>query len=116
MTIYRRHYPIKQKLEERCDKTDTCWNWTAAKDSCGYGRIWHNEKNSTAHTVSYSVFRGEIPEGKHVLHSCDNPSCINPEHLWLGTHADNMADKARKKRYPPKGTNGKFMKTIARNA
>ena len=111
MTIYRRHWPIKDKLLERIVKSNTgCWLWQAAKDICGYGRIWYNNRNSSAHSVSYLEFKGPIPKGNQVLHTCDTPSCINPDHLWLGTHRDNMEDKAKKKRYPKKDKKtGRFM-------
>ena len=112
MTTYRRNYPTASKLIERMEHTLSCWFWTAGKDRCGYGRIWHNGENRTAHTVAYETWVLPIPKGMHVLHTCDNPSCINPAHLWLGTHEDNMADKAAKKRYPPHGPNGKFMSKI----
>ena len=97
-TPYLRNVPILDKLIQRYQTNGTCWEWTAGKDSCGYGRIWHNGENSTAHTVAYSVFVAPIPEGKHVLHTCDNPCCINPAHLELGTHADNMRHKSERKR------------------
>lgn len=102
--------PMKDKLLERVALTSTgCQEYIGAKDYSGYGRIWNGE-NRTAHTVAYEEFIGPIPEGMHILHTCDNPPCINPEHLWLGTHDDNMADKGHKKRYPPKNPfNGKFM-------
>lgn len=93
-TPYRRNTPILDKLIERYQVKDSCWEWTAAKDTCGYGRVWYQGKNCTAHTVAYSVFVGEIPQGKHVLHSCDNQSCINPEHLSLGDHQENMRHKS----------------------
>jgi hypothetical protein len=112
---YRLNWPIKSKLEERSVPIPEtgCWEWIAGKDRAGYGRIWA-KKNRTAHTVSYETYVGVIPEGMHVLHNCDNPACINPDHLWLGTHDDNMADKAKKKRYPKKGPDGRFMEKFKR--
>lgn len=97
--IKRKHnVPILDKLIARYKKEGTCWNWTSGKDVNGYGRLWYNGQNSTAHTVAYSVFVGPIPKGLEVRHKCDNPSCINPDHLELGTHADNMRDKSIRKR------------------
>lgn len=95
---YRLHTPILDKLIERYQSNGSCWEWKAGRDKNGYGRIWHEGQNQTAHTVAYSTFVGAIPEGLHVRHTCDNPSCINPDHLVLGTHADNMEDKSTRKR------------------
>ena len=76
-------------------KTRSCWLWIASRTPSGYGRL---TRNRYAHRVSWEIHRGAIPKGKHVLHRCDNPSCVNPEHLWLGTHSENMADRERKGR------------------
>ncbi len=79
-----------------------CWDWIAAKSGSGYGSFGMgkrpNVKICLAHRVSYSLYRGEIPAGVCVLHRCDNPGCVNPDHLFLGTHQDNMADKVKKNR------------------
>jgi HNH endonuclease len=81
-----------------------CWEWQAGKDWDGYGTI--KVKSETlkrsvgAHRVSYVLHFGEIPPGMIVRHTCDNPSCVNPGHLLLGTTADNMADKVRRGRLP----------------
>jgi hypothetical protein len=107
---YRKNMSIKDKLSERFTiKQDGCWEWLAGKDKNGYGRIWHNNQNSTAHTVAYSIFVGPIPDGLHIRHSCDNPSCINPDHLELGSHADNMKDKSIRERvHGEKNPNAKY--------
>lgn len=76
---------------------DECWAWNSSLDSCGYGTFWLNA-NVKAHRVAYELTFGEIPEGQHVLHKCDNPRCCNPNHLFLGTHEENMKDMARKGR------------------
>jgi len=83
---------------QKVEKTDGCWNWTSAKHPKGYGLFSIKNRNQRAHRVSYELCKGPIPEGMQVLHECDNPSCVKPEHLFLGTNADNMADKVAKGR------------------
>lgn len=75
-----------------------CWWWIAAASSAGYGQLWADGKVKYAHRVSYEMHIGEIPDGLFVCHHCDNPGCVNPEHLFVGTHTDNMHDMFRKSR------------------
>jgi len=80
-------------------KTDGCWNWTACKIKAGYGQINIDGKMQLAHRVSYEMYKNKIPEGLHVRHSCDNPSCVNPDHLELGTNQDNVNDRTKRGRH-----------------
>lgn len=78
---------------------DGCWEWTGSRDASGYGRTGKaTYGQSKAHRVSWEIANGEIPDGVHVCHSCDNPPCVRPDHLFLSDHAGNMADKAAKDR------------------
>lgn len=71
-----------------------CIEWTGRRTAAGYGRV----RQHYAHRVAYAMYHGPIPDGMEVMHRCDNPGCVNPEHLCLGSHSDNMADMARKGR------------------
>jgi len=77
---------------------EECWEWTASFLNDGYGQFWFKRKTCRAHRMSWELTHGPIPLGKQVLHHCDNPSCVNPQHLFLGTHEDNMEDKHSKGR------------------
>jgi HNH endonuclease len=77
-----------------------CWKWQSARNKDGYGSFGTGEGTKTilAHRFAWSECRGEIPEGMYVLHRCDEPSCVNPHHLFLGTQKDNVHDCAKKGR------------------
>lgn len=76
-----------------------CWLWAASTNSSGYGTIAISKrKTEMAHRLSFRLFVGEIPQDKIVLHKCDTPSCVNPDHLFLGTRADNSLDMNAKGR------------------
>jgi hypothetical protein len=75
-----------------------CFVWSKARNQKGYGQVWHQGRNWFAHRLSFTLSKGNILKGMVVCHSCDNPPCINPDHLWLGTMGDNMLDMMRKGR------------------
>lgn len=77
-----------------------CWIWLAGKTGLGYGQYILNGKVLYAHRVSWMLKNGDIPKGLHVLHRCDNPKCVNPNHLYVGTHQQNMNDKKMRGRNP----------------
>ena len=86
---------IAARFWGRVDRSGECWLWTAGK-SGGYGVVGHNSQK--AHRVAWELTIGPIPQGMQVLHRCDNPPCVNPEHLFLGTNHDNMLDRQAKGR------------------
>lgn len=82
----------------KVSKTDSCWLWTAAKTTKGYGSLTLFHKPHRAHQVSWKLHFGDIPRGLFVCHKCDVKTCINPDHLFLGTNGDNVRDAASKNR------------------
>ncbi len=82
-----------------------CWLWTGstAKERGGYGTTYFNQKMWRSHRLAWFLVKGSIPKGKYVLHKCDNPPCVNPDHLWVGTQSDNMQDMHNKGRHPSPG-------------
>ena len=80
-----------------------CWEWVGYFGAGGYGAMSRGGKNCSAHRISYEAYKGPIPKGMVVRHSCDNPACINPDHLSIGTQKDNMADRDARGRRDVKG-------------
>ena len=84
---------------EHVDQSGECWPWTAGHFDTGYGCAWHEGRAQKAHRVAWMLTRGPIPAGLRVLHRCDNPTCVRPDHLWLGTAQDNTRDMVQKRRH-----------------
>lgn len=87
-----------EKLDFYTIKKEGCWEWSRSKTSKGYGAFYFKGKTFRAHRVRWEVTFGDIPDAMHVLHHCDNRECTNPDHLFLGTNKDNMADMVSKGR------------------
>lgn len=92
--------PLAERFWAKVQKTDGCWIWTAYLNEHGYGQIGTGGHRGTAlaHRVSWVLAHGAIPEGHGVLHKCDTPACVRPDHLFTGTQDDNIADMVRKGR------------------
>lgn len=89
------------------EATSGCLEWQGAKNRSGYGVINCGDRTRLAHRVAYRLYVGPVPDGMQVCHSCDNPSCVNPDHLWAGTNMDNVKDRDQKGRQPKGMNHGK---------
>lgn len=92
------------------DQSSGCWVWSGPKSGRGYCEIFIGGVKLRAHRVAYVLWRGPIPYGLYICHHCDNPSCINPDHLFAGTAADNSLDQVSKGRHPAKTMPEAFVK------
>jgi hypothetical protein len=90
---------MEQRFLNKVEKTETCWNWTSRLfDRSGYGQFNIKSAPVLAHRHAYTTWKGEIPTGLLVRHTCDNRKCVNPEHLIVGTHQDNSNDAVERNR------------------
>ena len=98
-----------ERYQEKVDVhgEDECWEWKAYRTREGYGQLWLNGNATCAHRLAWELANGPIPEGLCVLHHCDNPGCVNPSHLFLGTRIDNNHDRDEKGRTPHGAKNGR---------
>lgn len=90
--------PLAERFWQKVKKSDSCWEWQGANVPKGYGIIGKDGRNQYAHRVSWELHTGVIPKGLLVCHHCDNPKCVRPDHLFVGTHQDNLRDMSRKGR------------------
>ena len=91
--------PVDVRFWRNVQKTETCWLWMGARNMTHYGLLGIDGHSRLAHRISYALLVGPIPDGLDVLHKCDNPPCVNPDHLFLGDAKANAADKIAKGRH-----------------
>jgi HNH endonuclease len=96
----------RMRFWERVIFDDGCWPWVGPRNKRGYGHWKFHGKTRKATRIMWEIFNGPIQNNLHVLHKCDNPSCVNIGHLFLGTHSDNMRDCVSKGRHNPPDQNG----------
>lgn len=89
---------FEERFEANFEKADGCWEWTGTRVEFGYGQIIRDGRRLRAHRVAYEIAYGPIPDGLVVRHKCDNPPCVRPDHLELGTRADNNQDRENRGR------------------
>lgn len=97
--LAKRHAPVKRFFSKVIVGTGSgCWLWSGCKNEKGYGLFRYRRQSSRAHRFAYEMVHGDIPDGLQICHRCDNPSCVYPGHLFIGSNAENHADKMRKGR------------------
>ena len=95
-----------QRFQQKVNKTPGCWLWVGAQNNLGYGQLRVQHKALYAHRMAYEIYKARLQPGEVVRHSCDNPSCVNPEHLLAGTKADNSQDALNRERFGAQRTPG----------
>jgi len=100
-----------ERFWQSVTKSEGCWTWNLSRDKDNYGQFWvaSGKNRFRAHRFSWMLLNGDVPEGMCVLHHCDNPPCVRPDHLFIGTQKDNVADRDRKgrtNRWPNKARSG----------
>lgn len=95
--------PPHNRFWGKVEKSTGCWLYLGAVNMWGYGKFWAERKDVYAHQFSWKIHFGPIPKGKIVLHHCDNPRCVRPEHLYAGTPKDNAQDCIRRGRKKMRG-------------
>jgi hypothetical protein len=94
----RKRQAMPEHFRSMIEQSDGCWLWSGSKDRDGYGTYHVSRVTQKAHRVSWELSFGAVPDGLCVLHKCDNPCCVRPDHLFLGTQADNVKDMNQKGR------------------
>jgi hypothetical protein len=91
-------FSLEDRFNAQWELRGECWEWTGPLSGHGYGRIKDNYVTRSAHRVSYELAYGTIPQGASICHTCDNPKCVRPLHLYAGSHSDNMRDRRERGR------------------
>jgi len=99
---------VQERLLSLCipEPMSGCWLWFGPCRDNGYGYMWNGSRKESSHRISYRLFRGELASGSNVLHRCDNPACINPDHLFAGSQRQNLIDCVNKGRHRPYAAKG----------